>query len=255
MAGTALITGASTGIGYELARIFAREGYDLIITARSEDKLTALKNDLEKDGIVHVDVISMDLSQDSAAQQLFERVSDRQIDVLVNNAGFGDYGKFVECDMDRMTRMIQLNITALSQMTRLVLPQMLERHSGHIMNVASIASFEPGPLMAMYYATKAFVLSLTEAISVEIRDSGVQIMALCPGPTNTEFAAAANLERTSFVTAFKKTSPVDVAEFAYQKLMAGKVVAVPGMLNKAAVVAAQLMPRALVRRCVGMIQK
>ncbi len=255
MSKLALITGASTGLGAEFSRIFAREGYDLIITARSADKLNALKEELEQKHKIHVDVIPMDLSEINAAQELYKSVAERQIDVLINNAGFGDYGPFVETDMNRLTNMIQLNITALAQMTRLVLPEMLKRNSGYIMNLASIASFEPGPLMAMYYATKAFVLSLTEAISTEIKDSGVSIMALCPGPTNTEFASNANLERTSFVKAFKKTSAADVAEFGYQKLMSGKVVAVPGVLNKAAVIAAQIMPRALVRRGVGMIQK
>lgn len=255
MGKTALITGASTGFGLEFSKIFAREGYDLIIVARSEDKLNALRDELQANGKTHVEVIAMDLTADHAAQDLYQKVADKQIDALINNAGFGDYGPFVESDLDRMTKMIQLNITALAQMTRLVLPDMLKRGSGHIMNVASVASFEPGPLMAMYYATKAFVLSLTEAISVEIADSGVHIMALCPGPTNTQFATNANLERTSFVKYFKKTTATEVAEFGYRKLVRGSVVAVPGALNKVAVVSAQLLPRALVRRCVHMIQK
>lgn len=255
MTKTALITGASTGLGAEFSKIFAREGYDIIITARSEDKLNALKCELEDRCRIRVDVIAMDLSAENAAADLFSRIADRQIDVLINNAGFGDYGPFIEADFDRITRMIQLNITALAQMTRLVLPGMLERKSGRIMNVASIASFEPGPFMAMYYATKAFVLSLTEALAIETRGSGVSISALCPGPTNTEFATNANLERTSFITLFKKTKASDVAEFGYRKLMSGKVVAIPGLLNKAAVFAAQIMPRSLVRRCVAMIQK
>lgn len=255
MTKTALITGASTGLGAEFTKIFAREGYDLIITARSEDKLNALKEACEKEYKIKVDVIAMDLSEINAAQKLYDKVSGRTLDVLINNAGFGDYGPFVELGLDRLTNMIQLNIMALAQMTRLVLPDMIERKSGYIMNLASIASFEPGPLMAMYYATKAFVLSLTEAISIEIKGTGVTISALCPGPTNTEFASNAHLERTSFVKAFKKTSPKDVAEYGYKQLMAGKVVAVPGALNKVAVVAAQVMPRALVRHCVKVIQK
>ena len=255
MSKLALITGASTGFGLEFSKIFAREGYDLVIVARSVDKLNAVKEELESGGTTKVEVLPMDLTEDQAAQRLYDAVKDKHIDVLINNAGFGDYGAFKDLALDRLTRMIQLNVTSLAQMTRLMLPEMIERGSGYIMNVASIAAFEPGPLMAMYYATKAFVLSLTEGIAEEVRGTGVHVSALCPGPTNTQFASNANLAESRFADWFKKNAPVDVAEYGYKQMMKGKVIIVPGFVNKATVLAAQLMPRAMVRRCVHLIQK
>ena len=180
---TSLITGASGGIGAELARLFAAAGFDLVLVARRKEKLDELKNELESAHKIKVSVFECDLSKDGAAQKVFAFTQEQNIsvDVLVNNAGFGDWGLFAECNLEKQNQMIHLNILSLTELTRLFVPQMTERKSGRILNVASIASFMPGPKMSVYYASKAFVRSFTEALSVELKKTGVTVTALCPG--------------------------------------------------------------------------
>lgn len=254
---TVLITGASGGIGFELAKIFAREGYNLILTARSEDKLVALKTTLEKTCKIKVEIFPKDLSARGAAKELYDFTVQTGItvDVLVNNAGFGDYGEFTRCNLKKQNEMMDLNIVALVELTRLFSEEMLKRGTGKIMNVASVASFVPGPLMSVYYATKAFVLSFTEAIAVELKNSGVSVSALCPGPTATGFVEKAELGRSGLFKNLKSMTAADVAEYGYQSLMSGKVIAVPGLMNKLGALLSQLMPRKLVRETVYRIQK
>ena len=229
---TALVTGASFGIGMELARIFGREGYNLVLVARSADKLRQLASELEKAHGARSLILATDLTEPGASAYVLDQTTraDIQLDVLVNNAGFGQYGKFAENDLEECLRQIQLNITALTHLTRLYLPEMIERKRGRILNVASTAAFQPGPLMAVYYAGKAYVLHFSEAIANELQGTGVTVTCLCPGPTATEFqkrAKITGIRLTSYGTMDART----VAEDGYRALMAGKIVAISGMKN------------------------
>src|SRR5271166_4002120 len=192
---TALITGASFGIGAEFARIFAREGYHLVLVARTADKLRQIASELEKAHGTRSLILATDLSDPGAAAYVLDQTmrASIQVDVLVNNAGFGQYGLFAENDLEECLRQIQLNVTTLTHLTRLYLPAMIERKSGGILNVASAAAFQPGPLMAVYFATKAYVLHFSEALSNELNGTGVTVTCLCPGPTATEFLKRANI--------------------------------------------------------------
>src|SRR5277367_149242 len=191
---TALITGASFGIGLELARIFAREGYSLVLVARTADRLRQLASELEKNHGTRSLILAVDLTDPGASAYVLDQTTraDLQVDVLVNNAGFGQYGLFAENDLEECLRQIQLNITTLTHLTRLYLPAMIERKTGGILNVASTAAFQPGPLMAVYFATKAYVLHFSEALANELHGKGVTVSCLCPGPTATEFQERAN---------------------------------------------------------------
>lgn len=254
MAKTALITGASGGIGAEFAKVFAREGYHLIIVARSEDKLLKLANDLQSKHRVNVQVIPKDLTQPDAAQALFDELNGQQIDVLVNNAGYATYGAFVESDMQRELNEIQLNVTTLTALTRLFLPAMVERRSGYVLNVASTAAFQPGPLMAVYYATKAYVLSLSEALAKEVEDSGVMVSALCPGPTQSGFQERADMTESRLVQG-GLMSAAQVAEIGYRSMMKGQRVVVPGFMNKVQAFVIRFTPRNMVTNIVMNMQK
>lgn len=225
MSNTALITGASGGIGLELAKIHASKGGDLVLVARSEEKLIKLKNELEASYGVKAEVITSDLSQPNAAKALFEKTQSLglQIDTLINNAGFGGHGKFHERSLTDEHSMMQVNMVALTDLTHLYLKGMVERNKGQILNVSSTASFMPGPLQAVYYATKAFVTSFSQAVAEEVRDSHVTVTALCPGAVATGFVAAGNLEGVDVWKNAK--SPRSVAECGYQAMDKGELVA------------------------------
>ncbi|HEY8389734.1 MAG TPA: SDR family oxidoreductase [Clostridia bacterium] len=254
---TALITGASSGIGYELAKIFAMNGYDLVLVARSGDKLNELKNTLENQHNIKVYNIVKDLSAVESPNEIFGELENAniKINVLVNNAGFGDFGEFYNADLNKLSNMIELNINALTKMTRLFLPDMIKNKSGKILNIASLGSFQPGPLMAVYYASKAYVLSFSEAISRELKNSGVTVTAVCPGPTKTNFTEAANLGMSGLFVNLQVASAQSVAMFAYKKMQKGKVIAVPGFFNKIATIGVKLLPKRVVRNMVYKIQK
>jgi len=241
---TALITGASSGIGLELARIFAKNGAEVVLVARHEEKLRALAGELQAAGVA-AHVVAADLSAPGAAAAVAARVAELRVDVdaLVNNAGFGLYGPFLETRLDTELAMIQLNIVALTELTKRFLPQMAARRRGRILNVASTAAFFPGPLMAVYYATKAYVLSFSEAIANELEGTGVTVTALCPGPTASGFQAAASLEDSKLVAGRTLPSARDVAQEGYDAMMAGKAVVVTGLSNKITVLAPRFMPR------------
>src|SRR5512137_1041621 len=202
---TVLVTGASSGIGLELARCFAADGCRLVLVARKGNVLEALATDLRKAHKIQAQVITTDLAHPDAPARLLAHLqaAGLKVDVLVNNAGFGAQGRFAELPLQRQLEMLQVNITSLTHLTRLLLPGMIERHRGGILNVASTAAFQPGPGMAVYYATKAYVLSFTEALAEELAGTGVTVTALCPGPTQTNFAEAAGA-RTSRL--FNKTA-------------------------------------------------
>lgn len=253
-----LITGASSGIGYELASIMAKNGHSLILVARSNDKLSTLKTEIEKNYKVQVEVICVDLSLPNSAQKLFQTVQEKKlkVDCLINNAGVGDYGPFINADLTRLQSMIQLNITTLTNLTKLFLPQMIENKFGQIMNVASTASFQPGPLMAVYYATKAYVLSFSEALHEELRTTGVTITALCPGPTESGFQEAAQINnKIALLNQMKIPTSKEVAEYGYQAMMRGQVVAVQGFANKIASTSVRFFPRSIVRKLVMKLQE
>ncbi|HTL85420.1 MAG TPA: SDR family oxidoreductase [Acidimicrobiia bacterium] len=243
---TALVTGASSGIGLEIARLLAKD-YDLVLAARSADKLEQLASELGNARVVAVDLIDPD-----GSRKLIAEVPT--VDVLVNNAGFAEYGPFAEANEQRLEDMIELNITALTRLSRAYLPGMLERGRGKIMNVASTASFQPGPLMAVYYATKAYVLSFSEALAEETRGSGVTVTALCPGPTTTNFQATANMEKSRLVNERMLAKADDVAKYGVKAMNKGDVVAVPGFMNKVVATSVRFSPRPVVRRLVHKIQ-
>lgn len=229
MKNTALITGASSGIGREFARIHASKKGDLIIVARSEEKLQALKSELEQAFGVEVRVITKDLSKPQAAAEVFNQVSEWGIvvDYLINNAGFGGQGKFHEREWSEDLAMINLNIVALAALTRNFLPGMVERNEGRILNVSSTASFMPGPLQAVYFATKAFVTFFSNAIAEELRDTNITVTALMPGATETEFAKTSGMDKTSLFA--KTVSAASVAEDGYQGMMKGKLDVISGL--------------------------
>ena len=253
---TVLITGASSGIGLELARTFARHTHDLVLVARHEARLGELAGELAGLG-VRAHVVAADLASPGAAARLVDRVNadGLRIDVLVNNAGYGLFGAFTETALDTELRMIQLNIVALTELTKRLLPAMVARRSGRILNLASTAAFLPGPLMAVYYATKAYVLSFTEALASELEGTGVSVTALCPGPTASGFQAAARLEESKLVAGKKLPGAREVAEFGYEALMAGTTVAIPGVMNKLTAAMPRLLPRSAVRRIVRSAQE
>ncbi len=229
MKNTTLITGASSGIGKELAKIHAKTKGDLILVARSKDKLEQLKSDLENEFGVEVKVIAKDLSSQDAPNEIFEEVSEWgvEVDYLINNAGFGGRGKFHEREWTQDQAMINLNVMALTALTRLFLPGMVNRNKGKILNVSSTASFMPGPLQAVYFATKAYVTFFSNAIAEELRDTNVTVTNLMPGATETEFAKVSGMDKTSL---FNKTvSAYSVAKDGYEGMLAGKLDVISGL--------------------------
>lgn len=254
MSKTALITGASSGIGYELSIICAQNNYNLILVARSKDKLEAHQKNLTKDYNINVDIIIKDLSLPESANELFKELKNANIDILINNAGIGDHGYFYTNDISKIVNMINLNILTLTTLTRLILPSMIKKNSGKIMNVSSIAGFQPGPLMAVYYASKAYVQSLSEALSSELSNTNITVTAFCPGPTNTGFAKSANLDNSKLFENLPIANVRTVCLYGYKKMQKGKTIAIPGILNKLTVFLTKLIPRKLNAKIVKKIQ-
>ncbi len=229
---TALVTGASSGIGAELARIHAEHGGNLIVVARRRERLESLKTELETAHGVRVHVLPKDLTQAEAPQQIYDEVRSLgvPVDYLVNNSGFGYRGFFHKQDWAINEAMIKLNIVALAALTRLFVPDMVARRSGRILNLGSMAGFLPGPLNSIYYASKAFVLSLSEALADELRHTGVTVTVLCPGPTESEFTCTAQMSDVNLTGTL--ASARQVAEAGYEAMLKGKTVVVPSVLNK-----------------------
>ena len=253
----ALITGASGGIGLELARECARHGHDVVLVARRQDALEAAAGTIEGKYGVHATVIASDLSKPDAPSELHaETVAQGiEIGILINNAGFGLGGEFLETDIHREIDMIQVNVTAVTHLTKLFAPAMVKRRSGRIMNVASTAAFQPGPLMSVYYATKAYVLSFSEAIAEELRNTGVTVTALCPGATATDFAANAEVSNSRLFQKLGVASAEDIARSGYKAMMRGERVAIPGWRDKLMIQAERVSPRRLVTTLARMAQE
>jgi uncharacterized protein len=243
---TVLITGASGGIGYELAKLFARDRHHLVLVARSAEKLAQVAAELQTSG-VSAKTVAIDLAQPPAPRFLFDQLQREGIviDILVNNAGFGAFGEFAQMPEDEILGQIALNIAALTELTRLFLPPMISRRSGRILNVASVAGFQPGPLMAVYYATKAYVISFTEAVANELRNSGVTVTCFCPGATHTGFAQRAGIGKSRL---FKlgAMSAEKVALDGYRAVMEGRDLAFSGVHNWVLAQSSRFAPRKMV---------
>ncbi len=246
---TVLVTGASSGIGWELAKCFAADGCRMILLARKRQALEALAEELHRAHKTHAEVLPADLSEPAAPARIFGHLEAHgvRVDVLVNNAGFGARGGFAQLPLDRQLEMVQVNVTALTHLTGLFLPGMIARRRGGVLNVASTASFQPGPGMAIYYATKAYVLSFSEAVAEELAGTGVTVSALCPGPTATNFTAVAGERASDFF--LRAAMPAEaVARAGHDGFRQGRFVVMPGFRNRLLALGTRLGPRSLVRK-------
>ncbi|HEX2077431.1 MAG TPA: SDR family oxidoreductase [Longimicrobium sp.] len=254
---TALVTGASGGIGAELARLFARDGWEVVLVARSRDELEKVGRELAQAYGARCHVVPADLADPTAPQAVHDAVQGLgvQVEALVNNAGFGLMGSFVDTgggepvtELGRELEMLQVNVVALTHLSKLFLPAMVQRRRGYLLNVASTAAFQPGPLMAVYYASKAYVLSFSEALSVELAGTGVTATALCPGATRTGFQATANMESSRLFRLGHVMTAAQVAEAGYNAMRAGRSSVIPGAANRVMAAGARLVPRSLAAR-------
>jgi uncharacterized protein len=257
---TALITGASGGIGLDLAREFAKDGYNLVLVARSKDKLEAIAADFAKQYNISATVIAKDLARTSAPDELYNDIKTQgiQIDALVNNAGFATYGKFVEIPLERELQEMQLNMVTLTHLSKLFGKDMVARRNGKILNVASTAAFQPGPLMAVYYATKAYVLSFSEALANEFEGTGVTVTVLCPGPTESGFQERAAMQESKLVQKggmMRMMTSAEVAAQGYEAAKRGQTVIIPGFANQMGTLLPRFLPRNMVTRTVRNMQE
>jgi short-subunit dehydrogenase len=254
---TALITGASLGFGVEFAHNFAKNGNNVILVARSEGKLNALANEIREKYKVQVMVMAKDLSDMNAVQGIYDTLQSQgvHVDYLVNNAGFGDYAMFADADYQKLESMIDLNIKALTKLSHLFVKPMIQKGYGKIMNVASTASFQPGPTMAVYYATKSYVLFLGEAMANELEGTGVTVTTLCPGASETGFQNAADLHESKLVKGKKLPTAKEVADFGYKHMMRGSLTVIPGFMNYMNAQASRFVPRKWVLKIVRMVQE
>ena len=242
---TVLITGASRGIGYELTKLFARDSYNLVLVARDKDNLLEIKENFSQKYNIDILIISKDLSEPNAAFEIFNETIEKKIvvDILVNNAGIGVFGKFYNEDISKISKIMQVNIIALTELTRLFLDKMVMRKEGKILNISSMAAFQPGPYMAVYYASKAYVQSFSEAITSELKGTGVTVTTLCPGPTKSGFQHEVGSE-DSYLSKFNLlSSSVEVAKYGYKALQTGKEVETPGFINTSLLNTSKVIPR------------
>ncbi len=256
MTNTALITGASGGIGYEIAKILACEKHNLVLVARNESKLREIKSELGKESI-NVHIIAKDLSRPDSARELFDELTKAgiHIDILINNVGIGLFGPFHDTDIDDASDLLQLNVVFLTLLTRLCLTDMVKNNHGYILNVASVAAFQPGPLMALYYASKAYILSFSNAVSKEVQNSGVKICALCPGPVKTGFEDAAEMGNSGLFRNLPVKDAHSVAKYGLKAMRRGKTTAVHGFVNKCLIFTGRFIPRRLSLHLVYKMQK
>jgi short-subunit dehydrogenase len=252
---TALITGASSGIGSELARLFAQDNYNLVIVARNQVNLRKLAAELEAKYNIFIKIIIKDLAVPSAPQEIFEETQKEKIDVdvLVNNAGFANFGKFMETDLQTELNMINVHIVAMTHLAKLYIREMVKLGSGKILNVASTAAFQPGPLLAVYYASKSYILLFSEALSDELKNDSITVTVLCPGPTDTEFIPRGHLENSRLFKASNLMDAAEVAKAGYEGLKEGKAVIIPGLKNRARTIGVRIFPRKMVTKISRML--
>lgn len=245
-----LITGASSGIGYELAKLFKRDGYNLILVARNKERLK-IASDRLKDKESKIIMLDVDLSKEEEIDKLIRFINENKIevDILVNNAGVGSFGDFTEIDWSIEEKLIDINIKALTKLTKYFLPKIIEKRSGGILNVASTAAFASGPRMATYYASKAYVLNITEAIHEEVKDYGVKISCLCPGPVRTSFQNKAGINKSEQAKKYLMDADI-VAKVGYDQFKKGKVIIIPGSKNKILVNLNKIFPRVISRKII-----
>lgn len=254
---TALITGAASGIGYELACLFAHDDYNLVLVDRNGLKLSEIAVQFQQELGISVRVIVKDLSISTSPEEIFTELQQASIkvDVLVNNAGFGNYGLFNETNLTTELEMIQVNLVCLTHLTKLFLKEMVKQGQGKILNVSSAAAFQPGPLMAVYFATKAYILSFSEAIANELEGTGVSVTVLCPGSTASAFHERTGMADSKLLKGKKMMDAQTVAQIGYQALMKGKTVVVPGLLNRLLAKSVRFVPRKLVTKIVRTMQE
>jgi short-subunit dehydrogenase len=253
---TALITGASSGIGLELARQCAQNKINLVLVARSASKLEQVATELQTEHKIQVRTIIKDLSKPTAPQEIFDEIQTENINIniLINNAGFSNYGQFGFTDIQKEAELLQVNIVALTTLTKLFLPYMIKEKSGKILNLGSIASFFPGPLMTTYFSSKAYILSFSQSLAGELQGSGITVSCLCPGPTQTGFASRSGMNNPASFGKFSESAK-EVAQVGFDGLMNGKSIIVIGALNKLAIFAIRFAPRSLVLKVMKQMQK
>ncbi len=252
---TALITGASGGLGEEFAKLFAQDGYDLVLVARNKERLQSIAKELEAKHRITAHVIVIDLSMPDAAEKLLKKLQRKNIAIhtLVNNAGFGAYGLFHKTTYEQEKQLLQVNIAALTDLTKLLLPQMVKKKSGAILNIASTAAFQPGPLMAVYYASKAYVMNLSVALSEEVQGTGVTVTCLCPGPTKTGFEKNAHMG-TSKLFERKAMDAAAVCQIGYRALKSKRPLVVAGRINAIGAFMTRFVPRIWAARVARHVQ-
>lgn len=250
-----LITGATTGIGYELAKLYAKDENNLILVARNEDRLKEVKDELSLYNI-NIYTIALDLSEDNSCEKVLEYVNKNNlsVDILINNAGVGSFGYLSEIEMEKELKLIDINIRALTELTKIFLPAMIEHGEGSIMNVASTAAFCAGPKMATYYASKSYVLNFTEALYEEVKGKNIKISCLCPGLVRTSFQEKSGIKKKESAKKALMT-PKEVAKIAYKDFKKGKLIIIPGFKNKIIIIVNKFMPRSLSRKIILMMNK
>jgi short-subunit dehydrogenase len=249
-----LITGAASGLGYEFSKLAIDDGFELILIDINTEKLCAVKKELENISDQKVTIISKDLCKQNVANEIFEKIKNDQIDMLINNAGFGLFGKFHETDWELEERMMYLHMMTCTHLTKLVLQKMIRNNKGKILNIASLAAFQPGPFMSIYYASKSFLLSFSEAIANEVKNTGVSITVLCPGPTKTNFQSTVNNTSSKNKLSLYMANAHEVATYGYEALKKKKIIAIPGIFNKVLAFLPRILPRNLVTSIVIKVQ-
>ena len=255
MVKTALITGAASGLGYELSLLLANDGYNLILIDINNDNLQNAKKEIEKSFNCPVSVLKKDLSKPNVAIEIMNDINNTPIDVLVNNAGFGLFGTFSNTDWEREEAMLHVHILTTTHLTKLVLDGMVKRGSGKILNMSSLAAFQPGPLMSIYYASKSYLLSFSEAIANELKGTGITVTALCPGPTKTSFQKVVSNNTSENKISFNMACPSKVAQYGYSAMKKGKIVAIPGAINKCLSTVHRFVSREMAAKIVRNIQE
>ncbi|WP_296380935.1 SDR family oxidoreductase [Winogradskyella sp.] len=251
---TALVTGAASGLGFELALLLAKDIYNLILIDIDSEKLDLAKTTILKTYPTTITLMVKDLSVVNIAQEIYDETSNTEIDVVVNNAGFGLFGTFYDTDWERESEMLHLHVLTTTHLIKLVLPDMVERGSGKILNLSSLAAFQPGPLMALYYASKAYILSFSQAIANELKGTGVSVTVLCPGPTKTSFQDVVSEGCNKNKIGFNMACPEKVAAYGYKAMQKGRVVAIPGLFNKFLSILPRMLTRNRTTKIVRQIQ-